>query len=63
MAISRCDPGIGVKGEVLAAIMAAVLEFLESERGPRFRPYVARKSHAWKTLALREGRFQIRLGR
>lgn len=63
MAISRYDLGIGVKKEVLAAIMAAVLEFLEGERGPCFRPYVVRKSHAWKTLALREGRFQVRLGR
>ncbi|WP_017872647.1 hypothetical protein [Candidatus Caldatribacterium saccharofermentans] len=63
MAISRCDLGVGVKPEVVAAIVAALMEFLETEETPRQKPYVLRKSHAWKALALQEGRLRIRLGR
>jgi len=63
MAISRCDLGVGVKPEVVAAIVAALMEFLETEETPRQKPYVLRKSRAWKALALQEGRLRIRLGR
>jgi NAD-dependent oxidoreductase involved in siderophore biosynthesis len=63
MAISQCDLGVGVKPEVVAAIVAALMEFLETEETPRQKPYVLRKSHAWKALALQEGRLRIRLGR
>ncbi|MEN3183753.1 MAG: hypothetical protein ABDK93_02005 [Atribacterota bacterium] len=63
MAISPCDASVGVKPEVVAAIVAALMEFLEAEAPSRHRPYVPRKSHAWKALALREGALQIRLGR
>jgi NAD-dependent oxidoreductase involved in siderophore biosynthesis len=55
--------GVGVKPEVVAAIVAALMEFLETEETPRQKPYVLRKSHAWKALALQEGRLRIRLGR
>jgi NAD-dependent oxidoreductase involved in siderophore biosynthesis len=54
---------VGVKPEVVAAIVAALMEFLETEETPRQKPYVLRKSHAWKALALQEGRLRIRLGR
>lgn len=63
MAISPCDVGVGVKPEIVAAIVAALMEFLEGEEVPRYRPYVPRKSASWKMLALREGAWQIRLGR
>jgi len=61
MAISPCN--VDVKREVVAAIVAAIMEFLETEEVPRYRPYVPRKSRAWKALALREGVLQVRLGR
>ncbi|MCS7242508.1 hypothetical protein [Candidatus Caldatribacterium sp.] len=63
MGISPCDASVGVKPEVVAAIVAALMEFFEAEKGPRYRPYVPRKSCAWKALALREGALRIRLGR
>ncbi len=63
MAISPCDVDVGVKPEVVAAIMAAIMEFLEAEEIPRYRPYVPRKSQAWKALALRESALQVHLGR
>lgn len=63
MAISPSNASTGIKPEVVAAIVAAIMEFLEAEEVPRHRPYVPRKSHAWKALALREGALRIRLGR
>lgn len=63
MAISQCDLGVGVKPGVVAAIVAALMEFLEREETPYQKPYVVRKSHAWKALALQEGRLRVRLGR
>ncbi|MBC7218144.1 MAG: hypothetical protein H5U36_08425 [Candidatus Caldatribacterium sp.] len=63
MAISPYDVDVGVKPEVVAAIVAALMEFLEVEGTPRCRPYVARKNRAWKDLSLREGTLQVRLGR
>ncbi|MGC8779023.1 MAG: hypothetical protein ACP5Q4_10150 [Candidatus Caldatribacteriaceae bacterium] len=56
MAISRCDRGLTVEPEVVAAIVAVLSEMLQGEEKPReVRPYVRRKNWGWKEIALQEG--------
>lgn len=56
MAISRCDMGLRVEPEVVAAIAAVLSEVLrEHEEKKVIRPYVWRKNRGWKEIALQEG--------
>ena len=60
MAISRCDMGLKVAPEVVAAITAVLSEMLETEKEKKeVRPYVLRRNRGWKEIALQEGSFVV----